>query len=91
MRGYREAASRPPGALPHSGSTAPDTRAALRAQGRAYIEFALSRPEHYRLMFMRRPGHDLEMPTEAEVTAVAGLSSVIDTVRLAQEARFSNQ
>jgi hypothetical protein len=36
-------------------------------------------------MFMRRPDHDLEMPTEAEVTAVAGLSSVIDTLRTAQQ------
>src|SRR5256885_1890174 len=36
-------------------------------------------------MFMRRPDHDLEMPTEAEISAVAGLSSVIDTVRAAQQ------
>ena len=61
-----------------------DPVAALAAQGRAYIAFARSRPEHYRLMFMRRPGHDLEMPTEAEITATAGLSSVIDTLRVAQ-------
>ena len=62
-----------------------DPLAALTAQGRAYIAFARSRPEHYRLMFMRRPGHDLEMPTEAEISAVAGLSTVIDTVRFAQQ------
>jgi len=62
-----------------------DPVAALAAQGRAYIAFARSRPEHYRLMFMRRPGHDLEMPTEAEITATAGLSSVIDTLRIARE------
>ena len=62
-----------------------DVVAALAAQGRAYIAFARSRPEHYRLMFMRRPGHDLEMPTEAEVSAVAGLSTVIDTLRIAQQ------
>lgn len=62
-----------------------DPLGALAAQGRAYIAFARSRPEHYRLMFMRRPGHDLEMPTEAEISAVAGLSTVIDTVRVAQE------
>jgi AcrR family transcriptional regulator len=61
-----------------------DPVAALAAQGRAYVAFARSRPEHYRLMFMRRPGHDLEMPTEAEITATAGLSSVIDTLRIAQ-------
>jgi len=62
-----------------------DPVAALAAQGRAYIAFARSRPEHYRLMFMRRPGHDLEMPTEAEISATAGLSTVIETVRIAQQ------
>src|SRR3954451_13811983 len=36
-------------------------------------------------MFMRRPDHDLEMATEAEISAGAGLSSVIDTLRLAQQ------
>lgn len=62
-----------------------DIEESLRAQGRAYVEFALARPEHYRLMFMRRPGHDLEMPTEAELSAVAGLGSVIDTLVLAKD------
>ena len=70
--------------MEQAAASADDAVAALRAQGQAYLDFALSRPEHYRLMFMRRPGHDLEMPTEAEVTAVAGLSSVIDTLRRAQ-------
>ena len=64
---------------------ADDAVDALRALGRAYVDFARSRPEHYRLMFMRRPSAGVEEPTEAEITAVAGLSSVIDTVRLAQE------
>lgn len=62
-----------------------DIEKSLRAQGRAYVEFALGRPEHYRLMFMRRPGHDLEMPTEAELSAVAGLGSVIDTLVVAKD------
>ena len=72
--------------LEQAASTAPDLRAALMAQGRAYVDFALSRPEHYRLMFMRRPGDHLQMPTEAEVTTVAGLSVVIETIGAAQEA-----
>ena len=70
--------------LEQAASNAPDLRAALLAQGRAYVDFALSRPEHYRLMFMRRPGGNIEMPTEAEVTTVAGLSVVIETIRAAQ-------
>ena len=60
-----------------------DIEASLRDQGHAYIAFALARPEHYRLLFMRP--RDLDMPTEAELSAVAGLSSVIDTVRVARE------
>jgi AcrR family transcriptional regulator len=68
-----------------AGHDSGDPLAALRAQGRAYVDFARARPEHYRLMFMRRPDRDLEMPTEAEVAAVAGLSVVIDSVRLAQK------
>lgn len=71
--------------MQQAGASSDDAVPALRAQGLAYVDFALSRPEHYRLMFMRRPGQDLDMPTEAEVTAVAGLSSVIDTLRRAQE------
>jgi AcrR family transcriptional regulator len=65
-----------------------DVEASLRDQGRAYIEFALARPEHYRLLFMRQ--RDLDMPTEAELSAVAGLSSVIDTVRVGQERGLIN-
>jgi AcrR family transcriptional regulator len=71
-------------AMQRAANSSDDPLEAIAAQGRAYLGFALSRPEHYRLMFMRRPDHDLEMPTEAEVAAVAGLSSVIDSVRLAQ-------
>src|SRR4051794_40170024 len=72
-------------AVDKAAADATDVVAALAAQGRAYVAFARSRPEHYRLMFMRRPDHDLEMPTEAEITAVAGLSSIIDTLRVAQQ------
>jgi Tetracyclin repressor-like, C-terminal domain len=72
-------------AVDKAAADATDIVAALAAQGRAYVAFARSRPEHYRLMFMRRPDHDLEMPTEAEISAVAGLSSIIDTLRIAQQ------
>jgi len=72
-------------AMAEAGRSSDDVTVALAAQGRAYIAFARARPEHYRLMFMRRPGPDLEMPTEAEITAVAGLSTVIDTLRRGQQ------
>jgi AcrR family transcriptional regulator len=59
---------------------------AIAAQGRTYVEFALERPEHYRLMLMRRPGRELDAPTEAELTAVAGLGRVIERISAAQAA-----
>lgn len=71
-------------AIEAAGRSTDDVVQAIRAQGRAYVDFARSRPEHYRLMFMRRPDEDLDAPTAAEITAVAGLGSVIDTVRRAQ-------
>jgi AcrR family transcriptional regulator len=63
-----------------------DPLEAVAAQGRAYVEFALERPEHYRLMFMRRPETHLEGPTAGELVAVAGLGRVIESVTAAQTA-----
>ena len=39
----------------------------LRARGRAYVEFGLENPEHYRILFMTRPtgGHPALTPEEA--------------------------
>lgn len=39
-----------------------DPLARLRALGRAYLEFGLTHPHHYRLMFMEAPPYD-EIPT----------------------------
>jgi AcrR family transcriptional regulator len=57
---------------------------ALQAIGRAYVEFALERPEHYRYMFMRRPALGVFEPTAAELETLGGLVRVIELVRAAQ-------
>lgn len=72
--------------LAAAGESGPDVLTALAAQGRAYVEFALARPEHYRLMFMRRSWSDLDAPSEAELSAVAGLGRVIEAIVRAQTA-----
>jgi AcrR family transcriptional regulator len=59
---------------------------ALYAVGDAYIDFALSRPEHYRFMFMSRPEVALHEPTQAELDSLAGFAVVIDLVARAQRA-----
>lgn len=61
-----------------------DPVAALYAMGRAYVEFALERPEHYRFMFMRRADEALHEPTAAELQTLSGLARVIATVASAQ-------
>jgi AcrR family transcriptional regulator len=63
-----------------------DPVAALEAIGRAYVSFALDRPEHYRFMFMRRPPEGISEPTAAELETMNGLSLVITNVRKAQQA-----
>ena len=57
---------------------------ALEAIGRAYVEFALERPEHYRYMFMRRPAPGVLAPNAAELETLGGLARVIELVRQAQ-------
>jgi AcrR family transcriptional regulator len=56
----------------------------LQAIGRAYVEFALERPEHYRFMFMRRPPAGLSEPTAAELESIGGLALVVTAVQAAQ-------
>ncbi|HTX01410.1 MAG TPA: TetR/AcrR family transcriptional regulator [Acidimicrobiales bacterium] len=58
----------------------------LEAIGRAYVAFALERPEQYRYMFMRRPPAGLSEPTPAELETIDGLRLVIAAVQSAQRA-----
>ncbi|HVF53346.1 MAG TPA: TetR/AcrR family transcriptional regulator [Actinomycetota bacterium] len=42
--------------IEQAGSGADDPLGSLLLRGRAYVAFGLSHPEHYRIMFMRKPG-----------------------------------
>jgi AcrR family transcriptional regulator len=72
--------------LAQAATTSDDPVEAIAAQGRAYVDFALERPEQYRLMLMRRPETDLDAPTADELSAVAGLGRVIERIAAAQAA-----
>jgi AcrR family transcriptional regulator len=39
----------------------PDPLTALRQLGQAYARFALQHPDHYRVMFLTKPGHEHEL------------------------------
>jgi AcrR family transcriptional regulator len=44
----------------------------LRLRGRAYVQFGLDHPEHYRILFMGKPG---EMPVDFEETRMSRIAS----------------
>jgi AcrR family transcriptional regulator len=55
---------------------------ALRAGGRAYIEFALQNPEHYSILFMSK----IPMPGDRPVEELAGFKAFLDLVGVVQRA-----
>ena len=58
--------------LEEAGRGVDDPLEALRARGRAYVRFGLENPEHYRILFMTRPGGSLP---PADVTCLPGLTA----------------
>jgi AcrR family transcriptional regulator len=52
----------------------------LRACGRAYVEFGLANPEHYRILFMSRPTEQPAGTDMAEVLADSGFTQLISAV-----------
>lgn len=59
-------------ALEKAAASAPDPIAALQARGRAYVEFGLAHPEHYRVIFMTRHERTMEM---ADLTSASGATA----------------
>jgi AcrR family transcriptional regulator len=54
----------------------------LRARGRAYVRFGVDHPEHYRILFMTRPGAG--RPASGGRTALPGMTTfthLVDVVR----------
>jgi AcrR family transcriptional regulator len=55
----------------------------LRLQGRAYVQFGLENPEHYRLLFM---GPDLKPPDPERILKLSCFGRVVHTVERCMEA-----
>lgn len=63
---------------------APDPFAALRAQGNAYVHFALENPEHYRLVLMQ--AHEQEAESVDTVVATGAFGYLVETVQACLDA-----
>jgi len=60
-----------------------DVREQLRVRGKAYVQFGLENPEHYRILFMTRPA---TLKPETEIPAPAAFLHHIESVQRAQDA-----
>ena len=67
-----------------AGAGAPDPFSALRAQGNAYVHFALENPEHYRIVMMQEHSPGPEAVDTAVATGAFGY--LVETVRACVEA-----
>jgi AcrR family transcriptional regulator len=54
----------------------------LRVRGRAYVRFGLDHPEHYRILFMTRPGAG--RPASGDLTALPGMAAFTHLVDVVQ-------
>jgi AcrR family transcriptional regulator len=59
---------------------------ALRRRGRAYVQFGLDRPEHYRLLFMSRHSGITRPETQPELPGTAAFSHLVDAVQACVDA-----
>ena len=63
-----------------------DPRQRIHLRGRAYIQFGLEHPEHYRIMFMARPDSDEPRMSVEELAATACFGHLQDDVEAAMDA-----
>jgi AcrR family transcriptional regulator len=60
-----------------------DVRERLRARGKAYVQFGLENPEHYRILFMTRPA---SLKPETQIPAPAAFLHHVESVQDAYDA-----
>ena len=53
---------------------------ALWARGRAYVRFGLENPEHYRILFMTRPGADRQQQAVEDLPGMTAFSRLVENV-----------
>ena len=63
-----------------------DPLAALRARGRAYVRFGLENPEHYRILFMTRPGPDRPKREVEDLPGMTAFSRLVEDVARGMDA-----
>ncbi len=59
---------------------------ALWARGRAYVRFGLDNPEHYRILFMTRPGPDRPAKEPADLPGLTAFSHLVEEVARCMDA-----
>ena len=59
---------------------------ALWARGRAYVRFGLENPEHYRILFMTRPGPERPAKDEGELPGLTAFSHLVEEVARCMDA-----
>jgi AcrR family transcriptional regulator len=57
-----------------------DPLEALRARGRAYVRFGLENPEHYRILFMTRPGAERPPREAGDLPGMTAFSHLVEDV-----------
>jgi AcrR family transcriptional regulator len=65
-----------------------DIREQLRVRGRAYVQFGLENPEHYRILFMTRPA---DLKPDTEIPAPAAFLHHVESVQRARDAGVLRQ
>ncbi len=63
-----------------------DPLEALRARGRAYVRFGLENPEHYRILFMTRPGAERPELEVEDLPGMTAFSHLVEDVARAMNA-----
>ena len=59
---------------------------ALWARGRAYVRFGLENPEHYRILFMTKPGSDRPAKDEGDLPGLTAFSHLVEEVARCMDA-----
>ncbi len=63
-----------------------DPLEALRARGRAYVRFGLENPEHYRILFMTKPGPERPVKEEGDLPGLTAFSHLVEEVARCMDA-----
>ncbi len=61
---------------------------ALWARGRAYVRFGLENPEHYRILFMTKPGAERPTKDEGDLPGLTAFSHLVEDVARCMDAGF---